>query len=128
MRSSSSSSSRSKYKRYTNEELIARTHYDCPLPIEMQVEWTITNPERRFKGCLIFIHEENKMLKKNTAKNMGKNMIKSNSDEGCILKMCELKEELTFMKSKLQMYEEGGILEMSELKEELTLIKSKLYM
>ncbi|GJS45162.1 hypothetical protein Tco_0595283 [Tanacetum coccineum] len=54
MRSSSSSSSRSKYKRYTKEELIARNHCDCPLPIEKQVAWTITNLGRRFKGCPIY--------------------------------------------------------------------------
>ncbi|GKB63283.1 hypothetical protein Tco_0919469 [Tanacetum coccineum] len=138
MRSSSTSSLRSKYKHYTKKELISRTHCDYPLPIEMQVAWTITNPERRFKGCPIFvndelpseyykelffkIHEENKILKKN----MAKNMIKSNNDEGGILEMGELKYELTLMKSKLQMYDEGGILKMGELKEELTLIKSKL--
>ncbi|GJV85776.1 hypothetical protein Tco_1525674 [Tanacetum coccineum] len=114
MRSSSTSSLRSKYKHYTKEELISRTHCDYPLPIEMQVAWTITNPGRIFKGCLIFdedakchfygflddelpseyykelffkIHEENKILKKN----MAKNMIKSNNDEGGILEMGELK-------------------------------------
>ncbi|GKF07307.1 hypothetical protein Tco_0041531, partial [Tanacetum coccineum] len=54
MRSSSSSSSRSRYKRYTKEEILARTHCDCPLLVEMQVAWTITNPIRRFKGCPIF--------------------------------------------------------------------------
>ncbi|GKD78762.1 hypothetical protein Tco_1341383, partial [Tanacetum coccineum] len=54
MRSSSSLSSRSRFKRYTKEEILARTHCDCPLPIEMQVTWTITNPGRRFKGCPIY--------------------------------------------------------------------------
>ncbi|GJR80257.1 hypothetical protein Tco_0151042 [Tanacetum coccineum] len=102
MRSSSSSSSRSKFKRYTKEEILARTHYDCPLPIEMQVAWTITNLGRRFKGCPIFDEDE----KKNLGKNMYKNKKKSNSsDEGCILEMCELKEDLTLIKSKLQMYD-----------------------
>ncbi|GJR88393.1 hypothetical protein Tco_0212404 [Tanacetum coccineum] len=55
MRSSSSSSSRSRFKHYTKEEILARTHCDCPLPIEMQVTWTITNTGRRFKGCPIYI-------------------------------------------------------------------------
>ncbi|GJY86213.1 hypothetical protein Tco_0500239 [Tanacetum coccineum] len=133
MRSSSSSSSRSRYKRYTKEEILARTHCDCPLLVEMQVAWTITNPIRRFKGCPIFdedekchfygffddelpsdyykklffnLHEENKILKKNLGKNMYKNKKKSNSsDEGCILEMGELKEDLTLIKSKLQMYD-----------------------
>nr|GFB76495.1 photosystem I assembly protein Ycf4, chloroplast [Tanacetum cinerariifolium] len=129
MRSSSSSSSRSKYQRYIQEEVLARTHCDCPLPIEKQVAGTITNPRRRFKGCLIFdedakcnfygffddelpsdyykqlffkLHEENKMLKKNLGKNMYKNIKKSNnSDEGCILEMGELKKDLTLIKSRL---------------------------
>ncbi|GJS54021.1 hypothetical protein Tco_0627383 [Tanacetum coccineum] len=128
MRSSSSLSLRS--KRYTKEEILARTHCDCPLPIEMQVAWTITNPGRRFKGCPIYdekchfygffddelpsdyykklffnLHEENKMLKKNLGKNMYKNKKKSNnSDEGC-MEMGELKDDLTLIKSKLQMYD-----------------------
>ncbi|GKC85796.1 hypothetical protein Tco_1141513 [Tanacetum coccineum] len=55
MRSSSSSSSRSRYKHYTKEEILARTHCDCLLPVEMQVAWTITNPGRRFKRCPIFV-------------------------------------------------------------------------
>nr|GEZ68129.1 hypothetical protein [Tanacetum cinerariifolium] len=59
LRPSSSSSSRSRYKRYTKEEVHARTHCDCPLPIKMQVAWTITNPERRLKGCSIFDEDEN---------------------------------------------------------------------
>nr|GFA82369.1 hypothetical protein [Tanacetum cinerariifolium] len=126
MKSSSSSSSRSKYKRYTKEELITQNHCDCPLPIKEQVAWTITTPEEdsrdvRFMmqsvSFMVFkivnyemsiqtpvfkIHEENKMLKKNMAKNMGKNMAKnmkkSNSNEGAILQMGELKEELTLIK------------------------------
>ncbi|GJY93777.1 hypothetical protein Tco_0509559 [Tanacetum coccineum] len=158
MRSSSSSSSRSRYKRYTKEEILTRTHCDYPLLVEMQVAWTITNPGRRFKGCSIFdedekchfygffddelvririfsstpsgiplrccdfggvtelpsdyykkkfnLHEENEMLKKNLGKNMYKNKKKSNiSDEGFILEMGELQEDLTLIKSKLQMYD-----------------------
>ncbi|GJT22826.1 hypothetical protein Tco_0892763 [Tanacetum coccineum] len=109
MRSSSSSSSRSRFKRYTKEKILARTHCDCPLPIEMQVAWTITNSGRRFMGCPIYLffnlHEENKMLKKNLGKNMYMNKKKSNnSDEGSI-EMGELKDDLTLIKSKLQIYD-----------------------
>ncbi|GJR80264.1 hypothetical protein Tco_0151049 [Tanacetum coccineum] len=45
------------------------------------------------------------MLKKNLGKNMYKNKKKSNnSDEGC-MEMGELKDDLTLIKSKLQMYD-----------------------
>ncbi|GJZ80450.1 hypothetical protein Tco_0645444 [Tanacetum coccineum] len=45
------------------------------------------------------------MLKKNLRKNMYKNKKKSNnSDEGC-MEMNELKDDLTLIKSKLQMYD-----------------------
>ncbi|GJR21363.1 hypothetical protein Tco_0969890 [Tanacetum coccineum] len=46
------------------------------------------------------------MLKKNLGKNMYKNKKKSNNnDEGCVLEMGELKDDLTLIKPKLQMFD-----------------------
>ncbi|GJW02307.1 mitochondrial import inner membrane translocase subunit TIM13 [Tanacetum coccineum] len=63
-------------------------------------------PSDYYKKLFFNLHEENKMLKKNLGKNMYKNKKKpNNSDEGCILEMGELKDDLTLIKSKLQMYD-----------------------
>ncbi|GJW41069.1 hypothetical protein Tco_0066914 [Tanacetum coccineum] len=87
MRSSSSSSSRSRMRMKNVTFMI---FFDDELPSDY------------YKKLFFNLHEENKMLKKNLGKNMYKNKKKSNSsDEGCILEMGELKEDLTLIKSKL---------------------------
>ncbi|GJS70517.1 amidoxime reducing component [Tanacetum coccineum] len=62
-------------------------------------------PSDYYKKLFFNLHEENKMLKNNMGKNMYKNKKKSNNgDEGC-MEMGEMKDDLTLIKSKLQMYD-----------------------
>ncbi|GJV70512.1 hypothetical protein Tco_1490507 [Tanacetum coccineum] len=51
-----SSLSSTSYRRYNrNQDVTRRTHCDCdpPHPIPIQIAWTIDNPGRRFRECLI---------------------------------------------------------------------------
>ncbi|GJX55567.1 hypothetical protein Tco_0285464 [Tanacetum coccineum] len=141
-----SSSSRSKYKCYTKEELIARTNYDCPLPIKMEVHgsglarlvstpsaWTITNPGRRFKGCPIF-DEDAKchfygFLDAELPSEYYKELFFKIHEENKMLKNMAKNMCKHMTKNMIKSNSDGGgILEMGELKEEFTLIKSKLQM
>nr|GEX96684.1 hypothetical protein [Tanacetum cinerariifolium] len=118
-----------------NQYVTNKIHYECepPHPIPVQVAWTLENPSRRFKGCPIRdkdkkyrvhsflnlelpshyykhllhdLHEENKALKrmnkmsgvmedssKRMPNNLNNQMVK------------DLKADLTFVKSKLKVYD-----------------------
>ncbi|GJU45629.1 hypothetical protein Tco_1202895 [Tanacetum coccineum] len=127
--SSSSHTSKSKRRTITLQELIAATHCDCPIPIKEQVSWTSNNPGRRFKGCpirdkkkkceffgfldvelpseyykdlLYKMHVENKKLK-DTFKSSDSIEVNEISQ----FQMQQMKEELTFIKSKVSVYDKN---------------------
>nr|GEW81384.1 hypothetical protein [Tanacetum cinerariifolium]GEW83268.1 hypothetical protein [Tanacetum cinerariifolium] len=118
-----------------NQDVTHKTHCDCepPHPISVQVAWTLENPGRRFKGCsirdkdkkcgvygfldlelpsdcykhlLYDLHEENKALKRmnkisRVMEDSSKRM--SNNSKNQMVK--DLKAYLTFVKSKLKVYD-----------------------
>ncbi|GKD09306.1 hypothetical protein Tco_1188991 [Tanacetum coccineum] len=88
----SSSSSAYKSKRYTIEELLERTHCDCPRPLRVkeQISWTKKNPRRRFKACPIYLKGKRRQVSKGVND-------KDDSDK----LLGKMKEDLTFVKSKL---------------------------
>ncbi|GKC31600.1 hypothetical protein Tco_1038894, partial [Tanacetum coccineum] len=130
-----SSSSSTSYRRYNrNQDVTHRTHCDCdpPHPIPIQTAWTIDNPGRRFRGCpirdkskkcgvygfldlelpsdyyksLVYnLHEENKALKK---MNKVPGVVMEDSSNGFSNKSNnenDLKADLSFVKSKLKVYD-----------------------
>ncbi|GKE30799.1 hypothetical protein Tco_1446183 [Tanacetum coccineum] len=130
-----SSSSSTSYWRYNrNQDVTHMTHCDCdPLhPIPVQKAWTTDNPGRRFRGCLIRdkskkcgvygfldlelpgdyykwlvynLHEENKALKK---MNKMPGVVMEDSSKGFSNKSNnenDLKADLSFVKSKLKVYD-----------------------
>ncbi|GJX34321.1 hypothetical protein Tco_0245878 [Tanacetum coccineum] len=133
MSSSSSTSYRRCYSR--NQDVTHKTHCDCdpPHPIPVQTSWTIDNPGRRFKGCpirdkgkkcgvygfldlelpgeyykqLVYnLHEENKALKKNKMCGVMEDSSKGYSNYSINQQMVkDLKADLTFVKSKLKVYD-----------------------
>nr|GEW94701.1 hypothetical protein [Tanacetum cinerariifolium] len=131
--SSSSSTSYRQYNR--NQDVTHKTHYDCdpPHPIPVQMAWTLENAGKRFKGCpirdkdktyrvhgffdlelpsdyykrLVYdLHEKNKALKMiNKMSCVMEDSSKRLPNYSNNQIVNDLKDDLTFVKSKLKLYD-----------------------
>ncbi|GJS93255.1 hypothetical protein Tco_0800223 [Tanacetum coccineum] len=116
-----SSSSSTSYRRYNrNQDVTHKTHSNCDPPylIPVQIAWTIDNPElpgEYYKQLVYNLHEENKALKKNKMPGVMEDSSKGYSNYTNSQSMVkDLKDGLTFVKSKLKLYDRILLVDINE--------------